>query len=141
MYDTMHFMLKNSYLKVQEKYIFKGKKKMNKKLSKKNKRITLRLTEEQYAMLEYKSNELNMEKSDFLRQSIMASEINGKIDTRSIAQCLGNLNKISLTIESISFALLEASKNRKIGSELYKNVLDILITIKAQIRSINCLQK
>ena len=137
----MHFMIKNTYLKVQEKYIFKGKKKMNKKLSKKNKRITLRLTEEQYAMLEYKSNELNMEKSDFLRQSIMASEINAKIDTRSIALCLGNLNKISLTIESISFALLEASKNRKIGSELYKNVLDILITIKAQIRSLNCLQK
>ncbi len=138
---TVHIYTEKLYLKIREKYFFKGKKKMNKKLTKKSKRITLRLTEEQYSILERKTNELNMEKSDFLRQLIIDNKINAKTDTQSIAYCLGNLNKISLSIETIVISLSEAKEIHKINDYIYKSVLDILITIKMQIRNLNCLQK
>ena len=107
----------------------------------KSKTISLRITEELFAELSFKSSLLNIDNSDFLRQSITNTTINAKLDTKEIAELIASLNKIGNNINQIAHVLNVSNLEESLSDIDYENQLNQLILIREQLRGLSCLQK
>ena len=95
--------------------------------------ITLRISEELDNMLTFKAVASNKNRSDYLRDSILNTNI--LIDTsKDISKILGSINKVGNNINQIAHNLNIANKNNKLDDINYNNILDKLTIIEYQLK-------
>ncbi len=104
----------------------------------KNKLVTLRLNHALYAELESRAQNLNLSKSEYLRQSIMQSTIKPVADTRKIGECIAQLNYMNTRLDSLAEYIQQDMNLKSITA---KRILDQLLLIKVQMEKISCMPK
>ena len=105
----------------------------------KKKSISLRLTEELFDELSFKSELLHISNSDFLRRAIINTVISAKLDTKELASLISTLNKISQDISQISEVLNVSNLEDSLLDVDYENLLNQLILIREQLRELSCM--
>lgn len=90
-------------------------------LSTKDKRVTIRISEAMYDVLEYEAQHCHLSKSEFIRRLILGKKLKPIPiiihDERFIVQELRNINKLEKDLDQIARHLKE-------GGELTKPILD-----------------
>lgn len=101
----------------------------------KEKTVTTRLTNELYNMLQLKSAASNMRISDYIRHSIIQSDI--KIDnSKDIGKLIGSVNRVGNNINQIAHNLNIANNSNKLDDINYNNILDKLTIIEYQLKEV-----
>ena len=101
----------------------------------KDKQINIRVDENVFNLLEFKSKSINLSKTDYIIKAIINSDI--KIDnSKNLLELINAINKIGNNINQISKNLNIAHNSDKLGSVNYNNLLDKLIIIEAQLEDI-----
>ncbi|MFY9100106.1 plasmid mobilization protein [Aliarcobacter cryaerophilus] len=96
-----------------------------------------RISKELKDLLNSKSQEANMNSSEFLRQFISSSNINVKINNKKdLKELIWNINKIGVNINQLSHGLNYSIQLEKLDSYNYKNLINKLIIIENQLDSI-----
>jgi len=101
----------------------------------KDRRFEVRLTEELYNTLEFKSKAVNMNKSEYILKSIINSDI--KIDdSKDIRMLLASINRIGNNINQIAKNLNIANNINKLDDINCDNILDKLTIIEYNLKYI-----
>ena len=101
----------------------------------KDKQINIRVDENVFNLLEFKSKAININKSEFIIKAIIDSDI--KIDnSKNLLELINAINKIGNNINQIAKNLNIANNSDKLESVNYNNLLDKLIIIEAQLKNI-----
>ncbi len=126
------------------KYKFSDINKNNRKVKMKTKNakkksISLRLTEELFDELSFKSELLHISNSDFLRRAVINTAISAKLDTKELTSLISTLNKISQDISQISEVLNVSNLEDSLLDVDYENLLNQLILMREQLRELSCM--
>jgi len=99
----------------------------------KDKRLNIRLSNELYNMLQFKATAAKKSNSDFIRQSILKSEI--RVDeSKNQFFIISSINKLGNNINQIAYVLNCANKSNNLNAVDYSNILDELIIIEKQLK-------
>lgn len=101
----------------------------------KTKQINIRLNDEIYNMLQFKSKATNMTATDYITTAINGSDI--KVDnSKDIGRLIGAINKVGNNINQIAHNLNIANNSDKLDDVDYSNLLNKLVIIEHQLNSI-----
>lgn len=96
-----------------------------------------RISKELKDLLNSKSQEANMNSSEFLRELILSSQINIKTtNKKDLKELIWNVNKLGVNINQLSHGLNYSIQMKKLDSYNYKNLINKLIIIENQLDSI-----
>ncbi len=96
-----------------------------------------RISKELKDLLNSKSQEANMNSSEFLRELILSSQINIKTtNKKDLKELIWNVNKLGVNINQLSQGLNYSIQMKKLDSYNYKNLINKLIIIENQLDSI-----
>ena len=96
-----------------------------------------RISKELKDLLNSKSQEANMNSSEFLRELILSSQINIKTtNKKDLKELIWNVNKIGVNINQLAHSLNYSIQMEKLDSYNYKNLINKLIIIENQLDSI-----
>ena len=96
-----------------------------------------RISKELKDLLNSKSQEANMNSSEFLRQLILSSQINIKAtNKKDIKELIWNVNKIGVNINQLAYALNYSIEANKLDNYSYINLTNKLLIIENRLDSI-----
>lgn len=98
--------------------------------------ITLRLSDELYAEVLIKSKSLNMTTSDFIRNTIMNTEVSYQTNDKDYGYLIGAINKIGNNINQIAHNLNIARNEKALKDEDYDDLINQLIIINSSVKSL-----
>ena len=96
-----------------------------------------RISKELKDLLESKSQEANMNSSEFLRELILSSQINIKTtNKKDLKELIWNVNKIGVNINQLAYALNYSIEIKKLDNYSYQNLANRLLIIENRLDSI-----
>ena len=96
-----------------------------------------RISKELKDLLESKSQEANMNSSEFLRELILSSQINIKTtNKKDLKELIWNVNKIGVNINQLAYALNYSIEANKLDNYSYINLTNKLLIIENKLDSI-----
>ena len=96
-----------------------------------------RISKELKDLLNSKSQEANMNSSEFLRELILSSQINIKTtNKKDLKELIWNVNKIGVNINQLAYALNYSIEANKLDNYSYINLTNKLLIIENRLDSI-----
>lgn len=102
----------------------------------KNNTIVVRLSDELHAELIIKSKSLNMSISEFIRSTIINSEVSYKTNAKDYGYLIGAINKIGNNINQIAHNLNIARNEKTLSNTDFDDLINQLIIINANVKSL-----
>ena len=113
------------------------KKHFLKRIVMKKDEFKFRISKELKDLLNSKSQEANMNSSEFLRELILSSQINIKAtNKKDIKELIWNINKIGVNINQLAYALNYSIEIKKLDNYSYQNLANRLLIIENRLDSI-----
>ena len=113
------------------------KKHFLKRIVMKKDEFKFRISKELKDLLNSKSQEANMNSSEFLRELILSSQINIKTtNKKDIKELIWNINKIGVNINQLAYALNYSIEIKKLDNYSYQNLANRLLIIENRLDSI-----
>lgn len=113
------------------------KKHFLKRIVMKKDEFKFRISKELKDLLESKSQEANMNSSEFLRELILSSQINIKTtNKKDLKELIWNVNKIGVNINQLAYALNYSIEIKKLDNYSYQNLANRLLIIENRLDSI-----
>ena len=101
----------------------------------KDKRVNIRLSNELYNMLTFKAIAAKKSNSEYIRQSIITSDI--KVDySRDVHRLIVSLNSIGNNVNQLAHNLNIANMSDKLDDINYNKLLDRLIIIEYKLKDL-----
>ena len=114
-----------------------NKKHFLKRIVMKKDEFKFRISKELKDLLNSKSQEANMNSSEFLRELILSSQINIKTtNKKDIKELIWNINKIGVNINQLAYALNYSIEIKKLDNYSYQNLANRLLIIENRLDSI-----
>lgn len=114
-----------------------NKKHFLKRIVMKKDEFKFRISKELKDLLNSKSQEANMNSSEFLRELILSSQINIKAtNKKDIKELIWNINKIGVNINQLAYALNYSIEIKKLDNYSYQNLANRLLIIENRLDSI-----
>lgn len=113
------------------------KKHFLKRIVMKKDEFKFRISKELKDLLNSKSQEANMNSSEFLRELILSSQINIKAtNKKDLKELIWNVNKIGVNINQLAYALNYSIEIKKLDNYSYQNLANRLLIIENRLDSI-----
>ena len=113
------------------------KKHFLKRIVMKKDEFKFRISKELKDLLNSKSQEANMNSSEFLRELILSSQINIKTtNKKDLKELIWNVNKIGVNINQLAYALNYSIEIKKLDNYSYQNLANRLLIIENRLDSI-----
>lgn len=113
------------------------KKHFLKRIVMKKDEFKFRISKELKDLLNSKSQEANMNSSEFLRELILSSQINIKTtNKKDLKELIWNVNKIGVNINQLAYALNYSIEANKLDNYSYQNLANRLLIIENRLDSI-----
>ena len=114
-----------------------NKKHFLKRIVMKKDEFKFRISKELKDLLNSKSQEANMNSSEFLRELILSSQINIKTtNKKDLKELIWNVNKIGVNINQLAYALNYSIEANKLDNYSYINLTNKLLIIENRLDSI-----
>lgn len=98
--------------------------------------VKIRLSEEMFNMIKFKSVSANKTMSDYIRESVSVSEIKFN-DSKDASQVIGSMNSIGNNINQIAKVLNIANKNDSLSDVNYDELKDELLIIMHHVNELS----
>ena len=99
---------------------------------KKDKQLNIRIDNELLSLLETKSKQLNITKTEYITQAIKNSKVKSN-NKKHIVKLIGSINKIGNNLNQIARVLNIANRYNYLNDIDYKELLDELTIIEYQL--------
>lgn len=98
--------------------------------------VGVKLTDELYAEILIKSQSLNMTISDYIRGTIVNTELNYRTSEKDFGYLIGAINKIGNNINQIARNLNIARNEQSLNQADYEDLMNQLIIINSEVKNL-----